>query len=486
MAASASESRPNVTSPKRYTWVVSTLSAIALIILTLMALLVGLGGYLTLYRFRAGAPFGFLMMFKVGLPAFVWGVVWVGTLCGVAGLGLWAYFRLRRGWGWRIARWFSGLISLTCAVAAVLASVYIGQVVAPHDGFAQAFGADWHDTISPEQKHRMLQHRWSPFGFSDPEARVERDLPFWRIPGTDRRLLADLWLPPAEIKPSGLAFIYFHGSAWSFADKGWGTDPMFRHLAAQGHTVLDVAYRLAPETDLFGMVQDVKRSVAWMKANGAQYGVNPERIVLGGGSAGAHIALLAAYSDGTPELTPPELAGQESGVAGVVSYYGPTDMRLFARHEIGRLITTGNRVGGTKELADPKTHAPTGLFTLEQLFKNVMNGLPDEVPDRYDLASVPSHVTPGDPPTLLVQGEYDFVVDPEGVRALAAALRKANVPVVYLAFPRTDHGFDIATSAAETFGGPRINGDQYSPPTQAALYDLERFLVVVNAQASHR
>ncbi|HYF92964.1 MAG TPA: alpha/beta hydrolase [Symbiobacteriaceae bacterium] len=486
MTASALESHPVVAASKRFAWVVPTLSVMALALLTLMALLLALGGYLTLYRFRAGGPFGFLMMFKVVLPAFVWGIVWVGAICGGAGLSLFAYFRHRRGWGWRIARWFSGMISLTCAAAVLLASVYIGQVVAPHDGFAQAFGANWRDAINPEQERRMLQRRWTPFGFSDPQAQVERDIPFWTIPGSDRRLLADLWLPPAGIKTSGLAFIYFHGSAWSFADKGWGTDPMFHHLAAQGHTVLDVAYRLAPETDLFGMVHDVKRAVAWMKANGARYGVNPESIVLGGGSAGAHIALLAAYSEGAPELTPPELAEQETKVAGVVSYYGPTDMRLFASHEIGKLITTGNRVSDTKELADPKTHAPSGQFTLEQLLKNVMNGLPDEVPRRYDLASAPFHVTPGAPPTLLVQGEDDFAVDPEGVRALAAALRKANVPVVYLEFPRTDHGFDIATSAAETFGGPKINGDQYSPPTQAALYDLERFLAVVNSRTSYR
>ena len=51
-------------------------------------------------------------------------------------------------------------------------------------------------------------------------------------------------------------------------------DPTFRHLAAQGHVVMDVSYRLAPEADLLGMVGDVKRSVAWLKANAARYGVD--------------------------------------------------------------------------------------------------------------------------------------------------------------------------------------------------------------------
>ena len=43
---------------------------------------------------------------------------------------------------------------------------------------------------------------------------------------------------------------------------------------------MDVAYRLCPEVDIYGMVGDVKRAVAWMKANASRYGVNPEKIVI--------------------------------------------------------------------------------------------------------------------------------------------------------------------------------------------------------------
>jgi acetyl esterase/lipase len=64
-----------------------------------------------------------------------------------------------------------------------------------------------------------------------------------------------------------------------------------------------------------------------MKANGQRHGVDPERIVLCGASAGGQIALLAAYSPNDPELTPPDLQNQDTPVHGVVSYYGPADMR---------------------------------------------------------------------------------------------------------------------------------------------------------------
>jgi acetyl esterase/lipase len=160
----------------------------------------------------------------------------------------------------------------------------------------------------------MLLCRWSPVPFRDPDPRVERDVAFATIPGTDRKLLVDLWLPPQGVAPSGVALIFFHGSAWHFFDKGIGMDPTFRHLAAQGHVVMDVSYRLAPEANLPGMVGDVKRSVAWMKANSARYGVNPERVVAGGASAGGQIAMLAAYSPGLAEFTPPELTGADTSV----------------------------------------------------------------------------------------------------------------------------------------------------------------------------
>lgn len=112
---------------------------------------------------------------------------------------------------------------------------------------------------------------------------------------------------------------------------------MFRHLAAQGHEVVDVAYRLAPETDLLGMVGDAKRALA----NALRFGVEPDHIVIAGAAAGAQIALLAAYSSGEPELTPAELAGADSSVGAVVSYYGPADMRAFVNHEMGRMNTLG-------------------------------------------------------------------------------------------------------------------------------------------------
>ncbi len=52
--------------------------------------------------------------------------------------------------------------------------------------------------------------------------------------------------------------------------------------------MIDVSYRLIPETNVPGMQGDVKRAIAWVKRNGEHYGVKPDRIALGGGSRGSH------------------------------------------------------------------------------------------------------------------------------------------------------------------------------------------------------
>jgi acetyl esterase/lipase len=77
------------------------------------------------------------------------------------------------------------------------------------------------------------------------------------------------------------------------------------------------------------MVDDAKRAIAWMKAQGPAYGVNPQRVVVGGGSAGGHLGLLAAYTPTEAALTPPDVQGHDLSVRAVISCYGPTDLRAY-------------------------------------------------------------------------------------------------------------------------------------------------------------
>jgi acetyl esterase/lipase len=363
---------------------------------------------------------------------------------------------------------------LTGALRAVVAARDVRRVTAPHPGFAQAFGVAWERAIAPQQQTGMLQRRWSWHLPAAPEPRWQRDVSFWTLPDADRRLLCDLWQPPRGVAPSGLAVVYLHGSAWSLLDKDFFTRPFFRHLAAQGHIVMDVAYRLYPETDMLGMVGDAKRAIAWMKAQGPAYGVNPERVVVAGGSAGGYLALLAAYTPREGALTPEEVGETDLSVGAVISCYGPTDLRAYYDH------TRQNIWGHLGQATEPQPPSPlirgvlgtsyerlglgkTGAVgAMEPLF----GGTPETVPDRYALFSPITHVQPGCPPTLLIQGKDDVIAPVSATNLLFEQLIASGVPAVNIVFPHAEHGFDLVL--------PR-----WSPAAQTAWYYQERFLALM-------
>lgn len=361
----------------------------------------------------------------------------------------------------------TSIIALAGLAAAAMNAVYSRQVVAERGDFAAAFGADWQEHIPAHLKGRMLARRWTWKLPVAPGAHVERDVAFATVPGSDRELLADLWSPPDGVAPSGVGFIYLHGGGYSAFDKGGPTESWFRHLAAQGHVVMDVSYRLIPETNVRGMQGDVKRAIAWLKRNGGHYGVNPDNIVLGGGSAGAHLALLAAYAPDHPLFTPEDVRGVDLSVRGVVAYYNAGDYRLESKaavnptaleRAVSRLLTNFLASWSGADIAveesgdwDPK------LFL----------GGEGEWAELYRQVSPITHVAADMPPTLQIVGEHDVYVGwSPAVDELHEKLRTAGVPAVLVQLPRTDHAFDMFL--------PEI-----SPAAQTAMYDVDRFLALI-------
>jgi acetyl esterase/lipase len=224
---------------------------------------------------------------------------------------------------------------------------------------------------------------------------------------------------------------------------------------------MDLSYRLCPEVDVYGMIGDVKRAIAWMKSNATRFGVNPKKIVLGGGSTGGHLALLAGYTSQQPELTPEDLKGADLSVCGIISYYGPSDLLAgYTRWKVKQRSAKLPSVPIGTKLAPNK--APNYAGRLDMF----LGGHPQDVPDTYQLASPITHVQPGCPPTLLIQGNKDILVSVDTTRAFHAKLVESGVPAINVVFPWTDHVFDLLF--------PQIN-----PAAQSALYDVDRFLALL-------
>jgi acetyl esterase/lipase len=112
----------------------------------------------------------------------------------------------------------------------------------------------------------MLPNPWVGEWKEVPEPPWQKDVCVGQHAETGNPIIADLWCPSNPADKSGLGLFYLHESGWHYADKDFSTRPFFKHLTCQGHMIADLAYTLAPEADLFGMVVDVKRTICWMKA----------------------------------------------------------------------------------------------------------------------------------------------------------------------------------------------------------------------------
>lgn len=417
-------------------------------------------------------------------PGIVGGMVWIPKLLANA----WAPILALLGGMGALLGWITKDAGAIVAglIAAGLGIYHTIMVTRPHDGFTQAFGADWEERIPADLKARLGSKRYQFVQPAPPVAPGERNIYLGKSGQTDEPLLCDIWEPPDGVPHTGLAILYFHGGAWQAFDKDILTQPLFRRLVSQGHVIMDVAYSLAPGADLNRMLGDVKQAIVWMKTHASDYQINPDCIVLMGVSGGAHLALLAAYAPNHPAFQLVDLS-TDMAVRAVISMFGVTDLHAFF-HEYGQ--STRKQPEYSSQITDdlrPRVRDKTWLdkfLTRSRLFPAyrhanmpggalllvyLLGGTLKEKPDTYRLASPIVHVGMHCPPTLQIFGEQDFIVDASHGRRLHQVLCEAGVRSVYIEIPNTVHGFD------QYFGVSR----RVSPAAQAVTYDIERFLALI-------
>ena len=218
--------------------------------------------------------------------------------------------------------------------------------------------------------------------------RVASDIAY----GDNARQQLDIYAPveSPDIRPP--VIVWIHGGSWSSGDKD-GYDFVGRALATQGFVVVVPNYRLVPEVRYPGFVEDSAAAVRWTRANIAEYGGDPDRIVLSGHSAGAYNAAMLAYDDRW-------LGEDRAAIAGFVGLAGPYDFL---------------------PLDTESTRAAFGEWP----------DLPETQPVTWAGA--------GDPPALLLHGADDTTVKPRNSTALAARLTEAGVEARVVDYADVDH-----------------------------------------------
>jgi acetyl esterase/lipase len=235
--------------------------------------------------------------------------------------------------------------------------------------------------------------------------RMEESIVVSRPEGRD--LKVDIFHPASASGPvPGLLFL--PGGGWRTADRTPLKDRYGVRMAQRGLLCVGGEYRVMDEAPWPAQVQDVKAIIRWMRANSGRLGIDPSLIVVGGKSAGGHLALLAAGTAGVTEFEGEGgAAGVSSEVAAAVAVAPVSDIAEYAR---------------THDMQPLFGHSPSM--------------------DDLNSANPPSYVRKDYPPTLLAHGTADQRVPHSMTLRMYQALEGAGVPVDLHLYAGQDHSFD--------------------------------------------
>jgi len=237
-----------------------------------------------------------------------------------------------------------------------------------------------------------------------------KDIEYKNINGKSLQL--DIYRPRNSVKPLPL-LVFIHGGGWR---SGKRSDYLvyLTAFAKKGYMTATVSYRLLKEGPYPACAEDIIDAVQWFYRNGEKYGYDPDKIALIGGSAGAHLALLAAYGWKKPNDTIDSIAKVEPGhrIKAVVDIYGPIDLTTdYAQHQ--SLVTS----------------------FIAHSYK--------EAPELYREASPINYLDKSDPPTMILHGTSDDLVPISQSDMLQAKLDSLGIPNVYYKVPLWPHAMDV-------------------------------------------
>ena len=272
------------------------------------------------------------------------------------------------------------------------------------------------------------------------QQRVERNVVYGMYSGL--ALLMDVHRPEA---PNGIGLIHVSGSGWS-APLSLDARPLkgaghvrieALPLVELGYTVFTVNHRAIPRFRYPAPLEDVQRAVRFIRFHADRYGIDADRIGAIGGSSGGHLVSMLGVLDGKGDAeSESEIDRLSAKVQCVVARATPSDFIAGLPGSGTSSLLLGARI---RQGADPRS---------------------PEMRIARDASPV-AHVTPDDPPVLLIHGDQDDVVPYELSVEFAKKLSQAGVPSKLIRVPGARHGPsfpgaeqppDIGSWAAEWFG----------------------------------
>lgn len=237
---------------------------------------------------------------------------------------------------------------------------------------------------------------------------------------------ADIWRR-ADLPRDGKAPVLLQvpGGAWAIGMRRPQSYAMLSHMAERGWVCLSIDYRVSPKNTWPDHIVDVKRALAWIKENIADYGGDPDFVAITGGSAGGHLSSLAALTPNDPQWQP-GFEDADTSVVAAVPIYGRYDW--FTAHGSGR-----------REFI-----AFLQKFVVKKPFAQNRQ--------TYVDASSIKRLRADAPPFFILHGADDSIIPVGEGREFAEALSAVSTSTVaYAEIPHAQHAFDFY------YGSPRAH-----------------------------
>ncbi len=260
----------------------------------------------------------------------------------------------------------------------------------------------------------VAQKAQNPKPHVPPGTRLFADLVYAQVNG--RELKLDLYLPTQAKAPLPVV-VWIHGGGWRAGTKA--NPRLIVWIVPRGYAVASIEYRLTGEASFPAQIHDCKGAVRWLRAHAAEHNLDPNRFAAAGASAGGHLALLLGTSAGVEQLEG-SVGGnldQSSKVQAVVDFYGPTDFIDWLNSPDGERIS--------------RPDSPVA---------RLLGGPPRTRLDLARLASPVYHVSPDDPPVLMIHGSADPVVPLRQSLRLAERYRELGLTAQLQVLEGARHG----------------------------------------------
>ncbi len=225
-------------------------------------------------------------------------------------------------------------------------------------------------------------------------------------------------------KPNGMTIVHLVSGGW-VSDHSQINSVLADGANSMGFTVVQVVHGAQPRYKVPEVVQQVRRAIRFVRANAAEYGIDPNRIGVTGGSAGGHLSLMigALGDDGNPTANDP-VEKASSRVQAIGIFFPPTDFTNYGGPGIKGMEVPALRIGfGNAFVPDINTASKEKM---EELSKQLSPAL---------------LFTKSMPPTLLVHGDQDKLVPIQQSQLAIEKLTALGVPCKLITVPGKEHGW---------------------------------------------